>query len=71
MYSKYERQKDKRTYVDRKVLYKGAQYLYPPDRITPKRKVQFQEGGMPQYEEMEGGEAPAESQPEEVEVEEE
>lgn len=49
MYSEYERQKDKRTYTDRHVIYEGPLYRYPADRINPTREVLFQEGGMPQY----------------------
>jgi len=57
MFSKYERQKDKRTYVDRKVLYTGPMFGYPADRIKPSKIVKWSEEGLPQYEEM--GAAPA------------
>ena len=49
MFSKYERQKDKRTYTDRKVLYTGPQFLYPPDRIKPNKIVAWNEEGTPIY----------------------
>lgn len=58
MYSKYERQKDKRPYVERKDLYTGPQFGGPPDRIKPKKIVKWSEEGLPQYEEIgEGGAA--------------
>ena len=57
MFSKYERQKDKRTYVDRKVLYTGPMFGYPADRIKPSKIVKWSEEGLPLYEEM--GAAPA------------
>jgi len=58
MFSKYERQKDKRTYVDRKVLYTGPMFGYPADRIKPQKIVRWSEEGLPLYEEI--GAAPAE-----------
>lgn len=51
MYSKYERQKDKRSYVDRKVLYTGPQFVLPPERIRPTKIVRWSEEGLPIYEE--------------------
>lgn len=59
MYSKYERQKDKRSYVDRKVLYTGPQFVLPPERIRPTKIVRWSEEGLPIYEE--GG--PEQQQP--------
>jgi troponin T len=59
MFSKYERQKDKRTYDDRKVLYTGPQFGYPADRIKPNKIVKWSEEGLPLYEEM-GGQPAAE-----------
>jgi len=51
MYSKYERQKDKRSYVDRKVTFTGPQFILPPERIKPNKIVKWGEEGMPHYEE--------------------
>jgi hypothetical protein len=50
MYSKYERQKDKRSYVDRKVLYTGPQFGMPAERIKPSKIVRWNEEGLPVYE---------------------
>jgi troponin T len=52
MYSKYERQKDKRPYVERKTLYTGPLFGHPADRIKPKKIVKWSEEGLPQYEEL-------------------
>lgn len=49
MYSKYERQKDKRTYVDRKVLYTGPQFTSPSERIKPNKSITWNEEGIPTY----------------------
>jgi len=49
MFSKYERQKDKRTYDDRKVLYTGPMYGSPADRIKPSKVVKWNEEGLPIY----------------------
>jgi len=56
MFSKYERQKDKRTYDDRKVLYTGPMFGYPAERIKPNKIVQWTEEGLPIY--TEGGAPP-------------
>jgi len=53
MFSKYERQKDKRTYGDRKVLYTGPQFGCPAERIKPQKVVGWTEEGLPCY--AEGG----------------
>jgi troponin T len=57
MYSKYERQKDKRSYDERLQLFTGPQYLYPPERIRPKKILRWNEEGMPVY--GDAGDAPA------------
>lgn len=49
MYSKYERQKDKRSYDDRMNLYTGPQYLYPAERIKPTKVLRWNEEGLPMY----------------------
>lgn len=59
MYSKYERQKDKRSYGDRKVLYTGPQYGMPAERIKPTKIVRWNEEGLPIYEEGGGYPEPA------------
>jgi len=58
MYSKYERQKDKRGYKDRKGLYSGPQWGSAADRIKPQKIVKWSEEGLPSYEELPAG-APA------------
>jgi hypothetical protein len=66
MYSKYERQKDKRSYVDKQVLYTGPQFILPPERIRPTKIVRWSEEGLPIYDE--GGPETAEQQPAPVPV---
>ena len=61
MYSKYERQKDKRTYDDRKVLFTGPMRKGPAERITPHKIIKWNEEGMPEYEDMGGAPAPQEA----------
>lgn len=58
MYSKYERQKDKRSYDDRLTIYTGPQFLYPPERIKPQKVITWNEEGLPTY--GAGGEGPGE-----------
>lgn len=60
MYSKYERQKDKRDYNERKTCYVGPQYIPPPERIKPTKIVKWGSDGMPQYEEIPGAEGAGE-----------
>jgi len=50
MFNKYERQKDKRSYDDRKTLYTGPMWGGPPDRIKPNKIVRWNEEGLPMYE---------------------
>jgi len=52
MYSKYERQKDKRAYPERKDLYTGPIYGHAADRIKPEKIVKWSEEGLPQYAEI-------------------
>jgi len=49
MFSKYERQKDKRTYGDRKVLYTGPMFGGPADKIKAEKFVAWNEEGLPIY----------------------
>ena len=58
MFSKYERQKDKRSYKERHHVYTGPQYIQPPERIKPSKVLRWNEAGMPTYEDMPEGEAP-------------
>lgn len=51
MYSKYERQKDKRSYDERHVIYTGPQWAIPVERINPTKIVRWNEEGLPIYEE--------------------
>jgi troponin T len=59
MYSKYERQKDKRSYDERLTLYTGPQYVYPPERIKPTKILRWNEEGLPIYAEPGAADAPA------------
>jgi troponin T len=62
MYSKYERQKDKRVYVERKDIFTGPQFILPPERIRPSKIVSWSEEGLPLYVEAgaaDAGQAPA------------
>jgi len=59
MYSKYERQKDKRAYVERKELYTGPMFGCPADRIKPKKAVKWNEEGLPMYDPLDGAAEPA------------
>jgi len=53
MYSPFERQKDKREYGERKVIFKGPQYADPIPRIGPNKKVIWDENtGLPIYTSM-------------------
>lgn len=49
MFSKYERQKDKRSYEERLNLFTGPQFLSPPERIKPSKIIRWNEEGMPIY----------------------
>ena len=55
MYSEFERQKDKRSYGDRRDLYVGPQFSYPAERIKPTKQLKWGDDGLPQYIEIEGG----------------
>lgn len=65
MYSRYERQKDKRNFHDRHTVFHGPTWLYPPAKIQPQRIVKWDEdSGLPVYEEI-GGSGGSAAQPEE------
>jgi len=59
LYSRFERQPDKRDYKSKAVVFTGATYLFPADRIKPTRIIKWDENsGLPIYEEMPGAEKP-------------
>ena len=62
MYSRFERQKDKRAYDDRRTLYVGPRFGFAAEKIDPTRKVEFPEGGMPQYIDIPGAVKPEEAE---------
>lgn len=55
MYSKYERQKDKRDFGERHTVFHGPTWKFPADRIKNTRNVKFNpDTGLPEYEYVEG-----------------
>jgi troponin T len=61
MYSKYERQKDKRNFGARHEVFHGPTWRFPAEKVKPTRTVKFNpDTGLPEYEEIEGAEAAAE-----------
>lgn len=63
MYSKYERQMDKRQYGDKKVVFVGPVYGFPADKISPARKVIWDDNtGLPSYEDIPGMEGHGEEE---------
>jgi troponin T len=69
MYSRYERQKDKRTFGDRHEVFHGPTWKYPAKRIRPHKIVRWDEEGLPIYEQMEGVGPEEEEAEEDVEQE--
>lgn len=64
MYSKYERQKDKRVYSERQTIFKGPQYAFQAERIAPTKAVAWDElTGTLMYDESGMPAAPAEEAP--------
>jgi len=61
MYSKFERQQDKRIYAEKKVVFKGASYAFQSEKIKPERSISWNEEGLPSYKTL-GGSAPAEGE---------
>ena len=49
MFSKYERQKDKRSYDDRLQIFTGPQFVSPPERIKPQKVIHWNDEGLPSY----------------------
>jgi len=49
MFSKYERQKDKRSYDDRLQIFTGPQFVSPPERIKPQKVIRWNDEGLPVY----------------------
>ncbi|ESO10978.1 hypothetical protein HELRODRAFT_185295 [Helobdella robusta] len=49
MFSKYERQKDKRSYDDKYQIFTGPQFISPVDRIKPQKILHWDEERMPIY----------------------
>lgn len=57
MYSKYERQKDKRSFGERHTVFHGPTWLFPAERVRPTKTVKFNaDTGLPEYEEIPGAE---------------
>jgi len=60
LYSRFERQPDKRVYKEKHTVFTGPTYILPPERIAPCRIVKWDENtGLPIYEEIPGA-VPAE-----------
>jgi len=68
MFSKYERQKDKRSYGDRKTIFLGPNWAEEVQKVTPTKKVQFFSDQGPVIEEL--PDAPGGGEPAAVEEEE-
>ena len=66
MYSEYERQKDKRGFHQRRALFTGPVYGYPPERIKPTKIVKWNEEGQPIYEEVGGSDQQQQQQEQEA-----
>lgn len=69
MYSRYERQKDKRVYGERATVFAGPTFCYPAEKVAPSRQISWGEDGLPQYKSM-GGAAAAPAEEEEAAEEE-
>jgi len=63
LYSRFERQPDKRAYGEKHTVFTGPTYLFPADKINPTRVIKWDENsGLPTYEDMPGVERPAEEE---------
>jgi len=55
LYSRFERQPDKRVYGEKFQVFTGATYLFPAEKVAPTRIVKWDENtGLPLYEEIPG-----------------
>jgi len=63
LYSRFERQPDKRAYGEKHTVFTGPTYLFPAEKINPTRVIKWDENsGLPTYEDMPGMERPAEEE---------
>merc|ERR1712033_4128 len=61
LYSRFERQPDKRVYKEKHTVFTGPTYIMPPEKIAPCRIVKWDENsGLPTYEDIPGMERPEE-----------
>merc|ERR1712117_645617 len=66
LYSRFERQPDKRAYGEKHTVFTGPTYLFPAEKINPTRVIKWDENsGLPTYEDMPGVERPAAEEEEE------
>merc|ERR1712122_427567 len=66
LYSRFERQPDKRAYGEKHTVFTGPTYLFPTEKINPTRVIKWDENsGLPTYEDMPGVERPAAEEEEE------
>jgi len=66
LYSRFERQPDKRKYGEKYTVFTGPTYLFPAEKIAPARIVKWDENtGLPIYEDMPGVVRAAEAEGEE------
>lgn len=55
LYSRFERQPDKRAYGEKHTVFTGPTYLFPADKINPTRVIKWDENsGLPTYEDAPG-----------------
>lgn len=61
LYSRFERQPDKRVYGEKYTVFTGPTYLFPAEKVSATKIVRWDENtGLPIYETIPGMEAPAE-----------
>lgn len=57
LYSRFERQPDKRVYDEKHTVFVGPTYLFPADKITPTKLIKWDENsGLPTYTGLDGKE---------------